>query len=54
MVTRVSIFAASLASVLCMAALFVTVALAAGPPVGQPGKAERSAQGLCFLHSLAR
>ena len=49
--SRVSILAASLASVLCMAALFVTVALAAGLPPAAHGKGAR-AQGLCFLHSL--
>ena len=51
MVTRVSILAASLASVLCMAALFVGVALAAGPAPAAHGKAGH-AQGLCFLRSL--
>jgi hypothetical protein len=49
--SRISILAASLASVLCMATLFVTVALAAGPPPAAHGKAAR-AHGLCFLHDL--
>lgn len=53
MVNRIGIFTASLASVLCMAALFVTVALAAGPPPAAHGKAART-QGLCFLHGLVR
>jgi hypothetical protein len=48
---RISILAASLASVLCMGALFVGVALAAGPPPAAHGKAGR-AQGLCLLHDL--
>jgi hypothetical protein len=47
-VNRISILAASLASVVCMAMLFVTVALAAGPPPAAHGKAART-QGLCFL-----
>ena len=49
--TRVSVLAASLASMLCMATLFVTVALAAGPPpvAGAPAS---HAQGVCFLHAL--
>ena len=50
--SRVSILAASLASVLCMATLFVTVAIAAGPPPQQPGKAHGAQQGVCFLHGL--
>jgi hypothetical protein len=51
-VNRISILAASLASVLCMGALFVGVALAAGPPPGAHGKGAHRTQGLCFLHSL--
>jgi hypothetical protein len=50
--SRISILAASLASVLCIATLFVTVALAAGPPAQQPGKARGHAEGVCFLHDL--
>lgn len=50
--SRVSILAASLASVLCMATLFVTVAIAASPPAQQPGKVHGSRQGVCFLHDL--
>ena len=50
--SRVSILAASLASVLCMATPFVTVAVAAGPTAGHPGKDGRRAQGVCFLHDL--
>ena len=50
--SRVSILAASLASVLCMATLFVAVAIAAGPPPQQPGKARGAQPGVCFLHDL--
>jgi hypothetical protein len=51
--SRISILAASLASVLCMATLFVTVAIAAGPPAQQPGHARaQQQQGVCFLHDL--
>jgi hypothetical protein len=56
-VTRISHLTASLASVLCMAAIFVWVAFAYGPPAQaqQPGKAGgQRAQGLCFLHTLVR
>jgi hypothetical protein len=51
---KISILLASLASVLCMAGLFVTVALAAGPPAGQPAGAHANARpaALCFLHDL--
>jgi hypothetical protein len=49
---KVSILVASLTSVLCMAGLFVTVALAAGPHAharaGEHGKA--SLAWLCPLH----
>jgi hypothetical protein len=51
---KISILVASLTSVLCMAGLFVTVALAAGPHAAQHagphGKAKPA--GLCFLHDL--
>jgi hypothetical protein len=50
--SRVSILVASLASVLCMATLFVTVAIAAGPPAQPPGKSSAHRQGVCFLHDL--
>jgi hypothetical protein len=50
--SRISILAASLASVLCMATLFVTVAIAAGPPPQQAGTARGAQQGVCFLHDL--
>jgi hypothetical protein len=50
--SRISILAASLASVLCMATLFVTVAVAAGPPPQPRGQAHGSRQGVCFLHDL--
>ena len=50
--SRVSILAASLASVLCMATLFVTVAIAAGPRPQQPGKSHAQQHGVCFLHDL--
>lgn len=50
--SRLSILAASLASVLCMATLFVTVAVAAGPPPQPSGKARAHEQGVCFLHDL--
>ena len=49
---RVSILAASLGSVLCMAALFVTVALAAGPPAQPNSKPRSHPQGVCLLHDL--
>ena len=51
---KISILVAGLTSVLCMAGLFVTVALAAGPHAGHqagPHAKGRSA-GLCFLHDL--
>jgi len=48
-VSKISILTASLGSTLCMIALFVGVALAAGPvPTAAPGKQA----GLCFLHGL--
>ena len=50
--SRLSILVASLASMLCMAALFVTVAIAAGPPPQQPGTGHAHRQGVCFLHDL--
>ena len=50
--SRISILAASLASVLCMATLFVAVAVAAGPPPQQPGKGHGQPHGVCFLHDL--
>jgi hypothetical protein len=52
--SRISILAASLASVLCMATLFVTVAIAAGPPAQSTGNAQGRQQGVCFLHDLLR
>jgi hypothetical protein len=47
---KVSILAASLASVLGMAGLFVTVALAAGPQPTHQAKGRPA--GLCLLHDL--
>jgi hypothetical protein len=52
--TPIRILVASFASVLCMATLFVTVAVAAGPPAQAPGNADGHAQGVCFLHDLLR
>ena len=49
-----SILAASLGSMLCLAAVFVTVALAAGPQAGQPAHGRARPSGLCFLHDLVR
>jgi hypothetical protein len=53
---KISILVASLTSVLCMAGLFVTVALAAGPHAAQHGGAHGKAKpaGLCLLHDLVR
>jgi integral membrane sensor domain MASE1 len=52
--TRISILGASLVSMLCMAALFVTVAIAAGPQTQPHGTARSHAEGLCFLHLSRR
>jgi hypothetical protein len=54
LIGRIGILAASLASVLCMAGLFVTVALAAGPHAAQPASPHAKAKpaGLCLLHDL--
>ena len=51
---KISILVASLTSVLCMAGLFVTVALAAGPHAAQHAGAHGKAKpaGQCFLHDL--
>jgi hypothetical protein len=51
---KLSVLVASLASVLCMAGLFVTVALAAGPhTTAHAGPhAEARPAGLCLLHDL--
>jgi hypothetical protein len=54
LMARIRTFAASLVSVLCMAALFVAVALAAGPPARQPAEHGKRPQGVCFLHELVR
>jgi hypothetical protein len=54
LIGKVSILAASLASVLCMAGLFVTVALAAGPHAAQKTYGKAKPAGLCFLHDLVR
>jgi hypothetical protein len=52
LVTRIPTLTASLASVLCMAALFVAVAVAAGPPPHQPATGGQRHDGVCFLHDL--
>ncbi len=51
---KLSILLASLTSVLCMAGLFVTVALAAGPHTAHQAGPHAKARpaGLCFLHDL--
>jgi hypothetical protein len=54
---KISILTASLASMVCMLALFAVAALAAGPVPqtaahGKPGKARQAPQGVCFLHGL--
>jgi hypothetical protein len=40
--------------VLCLAAIFIWVALAAHVPAQQYVKGGRQPQGLCFLHTLVR
>jgi hypothetical protein len=52
--SRVSILAASLGSTLCLAAVFVTVALAAGPQTAPPGHGHLLPSGLCVLRDLVR
>jgi hypothetical protein len=51
---RLSTLVASLATTLCMAGLFVTVALAAGPPAGRHGAPHGTGGSaeLCFLRRL--
>jgi hypothetical protein len=52
-VSRISILTASLGSMLCMVALFVGVALSAGPvTTGAERGGQASKAGLCFLHRL--
>jgi hypothetical protein len=53
-VTRIRARAASLASVLGMAGVFVAVGLLAGPPAPHPAKGGARPQGVCFLHDLVR
>jgi hypothetical protein len=52
--SRVSILAASLGSTLCLAVVFVSVALAAGPLTAPPGHGRLRPSGLCVLRGFAR
>jgi hypothetical protein len=53
-VPKISTLTATLASMLCMLALFAVAAFAAQPPAGagKPVKGRRAPQGVCFLHDL--